>query len=70
MNSPLQPKQFDVVQGVFKRLARQPWFSRDIIRQQEFASYCLRTFQAGVTDPDRLYEACERAARERFAEPL
>ncbi|UVC12514.1 hypothetical protein IHQ71_30205 (plasmid) [Rhizobium sp. TH2] len=66
MNTPLQPEQFDIVHGVFKRLAGEPWFSRDIVRQQQFASYCLHTYQAGETDPDRLFEACERMARETF----
>ena len=69
MFSTLQPEEFEVVQGVFKGLAREPWFSRDTVKQQEFASFCLRTYQAGVKDPDRLFEECERYARKHYAEP-
>jgi hypothetical protein len=62
-----QPGEFEVVHDVFKRIARETWFSRSTVRQREFAAFCLRTYQSGVTDPDRLFEACERAARENFA---
>jgi hypothetical protein len=68
MFSALQPEHFDIVHGVFKRLAMSSWFSRDTVKQQEFARFCLHTYQSGVTDPDRLYEACERAAREHYSE--
>jgi hypothetical protein len=54
----MQPEQFNVVHDVFKRIAMTPWFSQDVVRQQEFAALCLRTYEAGITDPDRLFEAC------------
>ena len=65
----LQPSEFEVVHSTFKRIARENWFSRDITRQRDFAAFCLHTYQSGVTDPDRLFEACERAAREKYATP-
>jgi hypothetical protein len=68
MNTQLQPEQFDVVQDVFKRIAKEPWFSTDSARRNEFARHCLQTYQAGVTDPDRLFEACQQAARDHYAE--
>jgi hypothetical protein len=63
-----QPQEFDVVQDVFKRIAREPWFSKDINRQHEFAGLCLRKYQEGTTEPDRLLEACLIVAREHYAD--
>lgn len=69
MNTQLQPEEFDVVQNAFKRIAREPWFIKDIARQNAFARHCLHVYQAGMTDPDRLFEACERTAREQYSDP-
>lgn len=66
-SSAYQPSEFEVVHGVFKRIARQEWFDRSITRQREFAAFCLRAYQSGVTDPDRLFEECERVARLKYA---
>ncbi|UVC11164.1 hypothetical protein IHQ71_11640 [Rhizobium sp. TH2] len=64
-----QPSEFEVVHDVFKRIARETWFDRTIARQRDFAAFCLRAYQSGVTDPDRLFEECERVARARYAWP-
>lgn len=69
MNNQLQPEQFDIIQAVFKRVADEPWFTQDVSKQREFGRYCLRTYQAGVTDPDRLFEACLQTARDRYSGP-
>jgi hypothetical protein len=62
-----QPSEFEVVHQVFKSIAREPWFDRSIARQRDFASFCLRAYQSGVTDPDMLFEECQRVARARYA---
>jgi hypothetical protein len=64
-----QPSEFEVVHSVFKRIAREDWFNRSITRQRGFAHFCLRTYQSGVTDPDRLFKECERVARAQYARP-
>ena len=52
----LQSDEFQVVQDVFKKIVAEPWFSRDIKRQQQFGAFVIRAYQSGSTDTGKLYD--------------
>ena len=42
----LQSDEFQVVQDVFKKIVAEPWFSRDIARQQQFGAFVIVLIRA------------------------
>lgn len=66
----LRSDEFKIVQGVFKEIVKEPWFSRDIGRQQQFGAFVIRAYQSGTTDTGKLYDLCARTAQDRFAEKI
>lgn len=66
----LRSDEFKVVQGVFKEIVKEPWFSRDIGRQQQFGAFVICAYQSGTTDTGKLYDLCARTAQDRFSEKI
>ena len=64
----LRSDEFQVVQDVFKKIVAEPWFSRDITRQQQFGAYVIRAYQSGTTETGQLYDLCARTAQDRFSD--
>jgi hypothetical protein len=63
----MQPHELEIAQGVFKVIAAESWFDRSTANEKAFATFVLRTYREGVTDPERLYSYCLLVAKERFS---
>lgn len=63
----LLPEELSMVQGVFKSISGQPWFSPSPEAQREFAAYVIETYLRGMTDAQKLQAFCIAAARARYA---
>lgn len=66
MKASLEPAEYEIVQGVFKRLAQAPWFDRTVSNAKECAKRVLKHYSAGATNPVDLLAACEPEARQRY----
>jgi hypothetical protein len=66
MKASLGPAEYEIVQGVFKRLAQAPWFDRTAPHEKECAKLVLKHYSAGATNPEDLLAACEPEARQRY----
>jgi hypothetical protein len=66
MKMPLEPDEYEIVQGVFKRLVQAPWFDRTAPHEKECAKLVLQQYSAGAEDPEDLLAACEPEARQRY----
>jgi hypothetical protein len=66
MKMPLEPAEYEIVQGVFKRLVQAPWFDRTAPHEKECAKLVLQQYSAGAEDPEDLLAACEPDARQRY----
>jgi hypothetical protein len=64
----LRSDEFKLVQHVFREIVKEPWFSRDIARQQQFGAFVIRAYQSGTTDTGKLYDLCARTAQDRFSD--
>jgi hypothetical protein len=67
MRTSLDPAEYDLVQGVFKSLARAPWFERTTFNEKECAKLVLQAYAAGTTDEAGLLAACLPEVRRRFS---
>jgi hypothetical protein len=65
---PFVPAEFEVVQSVFKRVAKGAWFKDDIPTLKEFGLIVIHAYQGGIVDTDGLYAHCVQAANERFSQ--
>ena len=65
----LAPNEFIVVQGVFKRVARESWFKDDIPTLNRFGSIVVHAYQSGMVEDEHLFAHCMQVAKERFVEP-
>jgi hypothetical protein len=54
-----------VVQGVFDRIVKRPWFVRDEGYELELGSYLIHLYSYGIKEPNVLDEMCVRAALRR-----
>jgi len=62
----LSPREYDVVQAVFKSLAQSEWFDRTIENEKACARFVLLQYQDGMHE-DALLALCLNPARERFS---
>jgi hypothetical protein len=67
MKTSLDPAEYELVQGVFKSLARAPWFDRTALNEKECAKLVLSVYSNGINDDDGLLAACLPEARRRFS---
>lgn len=67
MKTSLDPAEYDLVHGVFKALAKAPWFDRVSFKEKECAKLVLRVYGSGVADEGELFAACLPEARRRFS---
>jgi hypothetical protein len=65
MKVSLEPAEYEIVQGVFNRLAQAPWFDRTSPNEKACAKLVLNHYSAGATNPVDLLAACEPEARQR-----
>jgi hypothetical protein len=65
MKTSLEPTEYEIVQGVFKRLVRAPWFDRTASHEKDCAKLVLKHYSAGATNSEDLLAACEPEARQR-----
>ena len=56
----LRPWEFDLIHDVYSSIVSEAWFSKAAVDRSEFAAECMETYQSGVIEPDRFYDACER----------
>jgi hypothetical protein len=61
------PAEFDLIQSVFKRVAKDAWFKDDIPVLKQFGLIVIHAYQSGIVDSDGLYDHCVRTAQERFS---
>lgn len=61
------PHDYDIVQTVFKALARADWFDRNFANEKACAMLALSKYGDGGLDPIELMALCEQEARERFS---
>jgi hypothetical protein len=66
MKMSLDPAEYEIVQGVFKRLVQAPWFDRTAPHETECAKLVLKHFSAGFTNTADLLAACEPEDRQRY----
>jgi hypothetical protein len=66
MKRSLGPIEYEIVQGVFKRLAQAPWFERTASNEKERAKLVLKHYSAGAPNTEDLLAACEPEARQRY----
>lgn len=59
----LQPEEFSLVQGVFKRVANDAWFKDDIVTLNKFGLIVLNAYRGGVTETEQLYEHCRNVSQ-------
>ena len=64
----LQPVEFEVVRGVFKRIASRSWFKDDIPTLNSFGLVVLHAYQGGIVDDELLYQHCLAASKALKAE--
>jgi len=57
--------EIDVVQSVFSRIVKEPWFSSGAVHREQFALYVLKMYKRGLVIPEALEALC-RVAREKF----
>jgi hypothetical protein len=62
----LTPQELELVQGIFKAIVAEPWFTRSRENERDFAKLILLTYREGITDPERLMNCCRAAAETRF----
>lgn len=67
MTASLEPAEYEIVQGAFKRLAQAPWFDRTSPNEKARAKLVLKRYSACVTNPVDLLAACEPEARQRYS---
>lgn len=67
MQNALNPGDYEVVQSVFNSLAEAEWFDRSEANEQDCAKLVLLIHSSGIDDAERLHQACEPRARERFS---
>lgn len=67
MQTALNPLEYEMVQGVFKSLAQAEWFDRSNNNERACAKLVLLIHSTGIDDAERLRQACEPQARERFS---
>lgn len=65
----LRPEEFFTVRNVYARIVSEPWVTKDLIVQAQFARYVLRMYSRGMRDPERLFRLCLIAAKYKLVEP-
>lgn len=66
MLNALAPRDYDVVQTVFKLIAQSEWFDRNDANEKACARLVLRNYDRGLSEA-ALRARCEEAARKMFA---
>ena len=66
----LQPRDFDIVQSVFKSLIGSEWFDRTDANEKACAQLVLALYGKGGLDVAGLHAKCVDTARELFSKPL
>jgi len=64
------PEQVEMLRSVYLTIAAEPWFVKDIEKQNEFAARILKMYNRGLVIRDKLYAVCYLMARRQFAESL
>ena len=59
----IEPMGFEIVRGVFKRVAAHASFKDDIPTLNCFGLIVLHAYQHGITDGDQLYDHCLAASK-------
>jgi hypothetical protein len=62
------PDELAMLQNMLNDMRRETWFPRSQIMQEKFASFIIRTYDRGVTCPEKLKAYCAIAARLHFFE--
>ena len=62
----LSPREYDVVQAVFRSIAQSDWFDRTIENEKACARFVLSQYHDGM-DYAVLFALCEPSARERYS---
>jgi hypothetical protein len=63
----LSPKEYDVVQAVFKWLARSEWFDRTYANERDCASFVLLQYGDGGMSEAEPRDKCRNVAMERLS---
>ena len=67
MLNALSPRDYDIVQSVFKELAKAEWFDRNPVNEKACARLVLRQFGEGGLSVQQLRDQCEPIAKDRFS---
>lgn len=62
----LLPEELDIVESVYDKIAAEAWFTDDEAERSAFAAHVIASYQRGLTDPEKLLQFCEVAAKGRF----
>ena len=65
----LQPRDFEIVQSVFKSLIESEWFDRTEANEKACAQLVLVLYGKGGLDVAELHAKCVDTARELFSRP-
>ena len=65
----LQPRDFEIVQSVFKSLIQSEWFDRTTANEKACAQLVLVLYGKGGLDVPELHAKCVDTARELFSKP-
>lgn len=61
-------EEINRIAGIFRKIAAEKWFVKDIVQRQRFGEFVVRTYQSGVTAESALYNASYQHAKQCFAD--
>lgn len=64
----LSPEDLALVRGVYGRIVSEPWVSKDLEAQEQFAKYVLKMYTRGMCHPEKLFRLCLIAAKFKLSD--